>query len=81
MPAQSVMSAYHKTAGIKILADENWKFKITFIIWCIYIYMVVCLVCFRLILQILYFYCRIYIYIYLFIVMFMYFNVMYVLFS
>jgi len=38
MAVQSVTSAYHKTAGLKVLADENWKITITLNICCIYVY-------------------------------------------
>jgi len=58
MAVQFVTSAYHKTAGPKILADENWKnFKYIYYMVYIYVYVFVWLIYFCLILQIIYFYC------------------------
>ena len=56
MAVQFVTSAYHKTAGPKILADENWKnFKYIYYMVYIYVYVFVWLIYFCLILQIIYF--------------------------
>jgi len=85
MAVQSVTSAYHKTAGLKILPNENWKnYNYThFMLYvcmyvCMYIYIYGCMIgmlLFNLVNYLFLLLCLC-----ILIVIFMYLNVMYVLF-